>query len=209
MLMNSTGVYFDFVSEEALVVFLHGYRGNKDELSFLRSVIKGKRYSFLSFTYGKRDPNGAVSRVRGLDKKIFQTISSFLEQHHYQKVYLVGYSLGAALAFSLAKLIPCQGLILISVFDDRKELLRSKGIGLPLGENIRPVELVRKLQGLPMVFIHGIMDRSVSPERAKKVYEANSLHSFFISLPVSHYFNEPGSQIKLGLAVKAAFSFLS
>lgn len=47
-------IYFLEASKKKIIIFLHGYRGDKSELKFLRNfVIKKLHFSYYCFNYGE------------------------------------------------------------------------------------------------------------------------------------------------------------
>ncbi len=196
--MLKNNALYKHVSDQALVIYLPGYKGNKKELSFLRNfIVKEKNKSFLSLTYALHGSDKKNYAIKDIVSGLEETLKKFLSQRHFRRCYLVGYSLGAALALDLAARgkIKFDKLILISVFDDRKDLLAKRGINLSAQENISPVKLVKKNKKTPKVFIHGAFDMSIVPARGRKVYNNSGLRANkFILLPIGHQFDSVRSK---------------
>jgi len=199
--MSKNNALYQYVSDQAIVIYLPGYKGGKKELSFLRNfIIKEKKKSFFSLAYDLCGPDKKKYTTDDVVSEIEKTIKDFLVKHCFHKYYLVGYSLGAALALNLATrgVIKFDKLILISVFDDRKDLLAERGISLNPQENISPVKLVKKNKKTPKIFIHGALDASIDPSRGLKVYNnSRARGNRFILLPIGHKFNSPRSKVLL------------
>ncbi len=189
---------FDFIDDSgSLVVFLPGYKRDDNELSFLRDfIVKEKCFSFLYLPYQLVE--GSKERpIRKIVMKLVEQINIFFANRKFKSCYLIGYSLGAALALDIAVDYPNKfsGLVLISVFDDRRNLLLSRGIRLARENNISPIRLIKKNKQIRTLFIHGVSDKSVAIERAVKVFdESNKKISKFIPVFGDHYFNDPYSK---------------
>lgn len=204
--MYNNTIKFNSVDDETLVVLLPGYKGNNNELSFLRDyIVKEMGFSFLCLPY-KLTEEGKERPIRKVIKELVKKIKTFFDSHKFKHCYLIGYSLGAALALDIAskKTSNFSGLILISIFDDRKSLLLNRGIKLLRKNNISPIRIIKKVKNLPTLFIHGINDKSIVIERAKKVFkESNKKYSNLYTIPGDHYFNDRRSKLFLNKCVDA------
>jgi pimeloyl-ACP methyl ester carboxylesterase len=179
------------ISKKDLLIYLHGYRGNQYEQSFLADLVTKKfGYSFLSITYGARDRNGAIISLVQARKDLRQQITDFLITEQFENYYLVGYSLGGALSTELAadNFLFFKKIILLSIFDDRKQLLQQKNLYIPEAENISPINLVNSINPeAKLFFIHGKFDKAISIDRAFSVYKkVVSRNAVFIALPIGH-----------------------
>lgn len=195
-------------SKEKLVIFLPGYKESGTELSFLSDfIIHEKNFSFFSVPYLLEKKTGEINSISEIILGIEKGIKILLDDHHFSKCYLFGYSLGAALAMGLSKeiLIKFDKLILLSIFDDRRELLKLRGISINDRENISPIKLAEKNKEIPKTFIHGTKDTSIPIERARAVFNnCLAVNSSFISLEVTHYFRDKKSQQLLLEAINSS-----
>jgi predicted esterase len=196
--MYKSNTFLEFISKQAVAIYLPGYRNDKNELSSLRKFLtKEKKISFFSLSYSLQDTNGKEYSIKEVISEIEKTIKSGLDRYHFKKCYLIGYSLGAALALKIVSrnLFQFDRLILLSIFDDRKGLLRERGIDISDDKNVSPIDLIKKIKKTPMVFIHGAFDASIRTDRALKVYkESNSKKARFILLPADHHFSGTGQK---------------
>lgn len=202
--MYNNTIKFNSADDGTLVVFLPGYKGNNNELSFLRDfIVKEIGFSFLCLPY-KLTEKGKERPIRKINEELLKKIKTFLDSHKFKHCYLIGYSLGAALALDIAskKTSNFSSLILISIFDDRKSLLLTRGIKLLRKNNISPVRIIKKVKNLPTLFIHGINDKSIVVERVKKVFRvSNKKYSELCIIPGDHYFNDHRSKLLLNKCV--------
>lgn len=196
--MYSGDVFYKHVSDRAVIIYLPGYKGNKNEMSFLRNfIIKNKKISFFSLAYALSDANKKNYSIKHVILKTEEAIAKFLKGHHFKECYLIGYSFGAALALALVsrKLIKFNKLVLISIFDDRRDLLKNRGIDINNRENISPLNLIKANKKTMTTFIHGELDASVNIIRGQRVYNnSQKKNSKFITLSVGHYFNDANSK---------------
>lgn len=85
-----------------------------------------------------------------------------------RRLSVVGYSLGAYLGVVLAASDPLCRAVLLAAGGDLPE-------NIPFGRLVRsvadPLRAVRKLDGRPLLMVHGRRDRTVSPARAERLFE--------------------------------------
>ena len=58
-------------------------------------------------------------------------------------------------------MIKCDGLLLVSVFNDRQQLLQARGLKITDIDNISVGKLGRNFIQIPVTFIHGVKDTSI------------------------------------------------
>ncbi len=100
-------------------------------------------------------------------------------QNRYEKIGLIGFSLGAAAAIRLsARLGGVQTLVAVSApsaFDDIEFKFWTAGgsqTDNPLLKKERPTDSIRKLSGVPILLIHGARDATILPVHSQRLYEA-------------------------------------
>ena len=100
-------------------------------------------------------------------------------QTRYEKIGLIGFSLGAAAALRLAARVEQISMLVTvsapSAFEDME--FKSWAVGdhrtdNPLQKKDRPVDSIRKLSGVPVLVIHGAQDATLLPVHARRLYEA-------------------------------------
>jgi len=200
---------FRFITKRVLVIFFHGYKGNKNELPFLRKyIVKNLKLSFFSFTYGQRTKNNEIRNIKNLGQEIQKIIDPIIKEGDFKKVIFIGYSLGGAIALKtvINSIIQCDGLVFLSLFDRRKSLLHEKRVLLNQNEDIAPVNLIKKIpKTIPVVLIHGQNDKSISSKRSYRVFQKRrSLNTSFIAIPVGHHFTTKTDQD----IIKKTFKFV-
>jgi uncharacterized protein len=85
------------------------------------------------------------------------------------RVGIVGYSLGSQIGVAVAAALPAVRAVVVAAGGDLPD-------GSPLTTIARtvadPIRAVRRLQGRPLLMIHGHHDRTVTPAQAKRLYDA-------------------------------------
>lgn len=195
--MYNSNAKFYFASAESLVIFLPGYKRNNNGLPFSRRfIVDEKGFSFLYLPY-QLIKSGKEQPIEKITRRLMRQINAFSAYHKFKRRYLIGHSLGAALALVVAAKDSDKfsGLVLISIFDDRKKLLADKGERITEKNNIRPIRLIKKVKNIPTLFVHGVYDKSIDIERAKKVFEeSNKKLSKFSPILSDHYFKSSYSK---------------
>ena len=169
------------------------------------------RLSYLSFNYGERNNKNEVINIKNASNEAKRVLRKFLSKHSFKQVFLIGYSLGSGVAVMSAcqKSIKFDGIILVSIFDNLKQLLAQRGIEFTEKDNICPSKLVKNIE-IPIVFIHGNKDTSVPMKRGLTVYEnSDKKKSLFIAINADHYFKDHKSRKELCESVKKSLSFIS
>ena len=190
--------------DKTLVILLPGYKSNNQELLFLKDSMEKKRgTSFVCLPYQLIGGNGERP-IKQISEELIKQIRSLLLKHEFNHCYLIGYSLGSALALNIVVDYPnmFSGLVLISMFDDRKNLLLNRGIILAKENDIKPISLIEKTKRTNLLFIHGTSDKSIAIERAIKVFKkSNKKYSKFISIPDDHYFSNDHSKAPINKSI--------
>jgi alpha/beta superfamily hydrolase len=171
-----------------LIIYLPGYKTDINVSSIIRNVALKLNYKFLRINYSDELGNTFFDIEKIIDKVLIR-INKTLEKHSFEKVILIGYSFGAAIAVEIAINGFFNKLVLISVFDDRKSFLKKRKIKITCRENISPVKKIKQIK-IPIVFIHGNKDLSINLERSKKVFKKSNDKSIFLEINADHYFKQ-------------------
>ncbi len=173
-----------------IVIFLHGFTGNKNESNFSFSrqaklFDKNNIDSIRLDYYGSGDSDGEFQDMNFHDLIIQgRLIIDYVKSLEYKEIYLEGMSMGGALAIKLAS-IDIAKLILISPAINMRELTKNifeNNVILPNGNaDVRSLELSREFQesiqsidifedivdlDIPTLIIQGTKDISVPYENA-------------------------------------------
>jgi len=192
-------------SKDKIVIFVHGYKGDQNELGFLKEVFENRGYQYLSFKYGKRNKKDEIVDLAEAEKEVARFINLATSNVNPQTITVVGYSLGAAVAVRLCaeNKIQCNCLIVISVFDSRSDLLKERGISLSSDEDITPADLVKKFPAsTKLFFIHGVDDKSVGINRSRRVFlAAKKSNPTMVICKAGHQFNTSQEKNELKLCI--------
>jgi dienelactone hydrolase len=82
---------------------------------------------------------------------------------------IVGYSLGAYLALTLAADDPAARAVVLAAGGDLPAATPFTALVRPIAD---PLALVRRLEGRPLLMVHGREDRTVRPEQAERLFAA-------------------------------------
>jgi fermentation-respiration switch protein FrsA (DUF1100 family) len=85
------------------------------------------------------------------------------------RLALVGYSLGSYLGVSVAARDRAVRAVVLAAGGD---LPADLPFGMMVRAVIDPASAVRKLEGTPLLMVHGRRDRTVTPDQAKRLFEA-------------------------------------
>lgn len=177
-----------------LVIYIPGYKPNQHIFNVVKGSSLSLKYDLKKVTYSFK----STSDIIKLTKKIETEIKIKIKKGNWKKIILIGYSLGAAISVEISSRNPefFSKLILISVFNDRKSLLKERGILIKDQENLSPIKKISKIK-TPIVFIHGVDDISIRPELSIKVFKKANQPSSFIKLNSDHYFKKENQSEQL------------
>lgn len=183
-------------NKKTAIIFIPGYKNDSNCTVFEKIIKENRKFKLFSIHYNIKNTVGSFFTSKEIIANIIIDINKFIKYSVFDQYYLIGYSLGAALAMEITakKLIKCNKLILLSIFDNRKDLLKDKGIHLPNNENLVPYNSIKKIPNTPIVFMHGMFDKSVNIKRGLRVFKNSNNKSKFVFLPTDHYFNDSYSK---------------
>lgn len=164
-------------ANKRLVLFFHGNAGNAyGRLGDLDRLSEATASSVLLLSYrgyGKSD--GAPS-----EHGVYLDAEAALIYAHdklgfsEQQIFLLGRSLGSAVAINLAQHHKFAGLILVSPFTSGRDMARGMGLGWLAGIAGNPLDSIDKIANIksPALFIHGDADRVIPIEMGRRLFEA-------------------------------------
>lgn len=189
------GVHLDRARTETVVLYAHGFLSNKNHRAVPRFVeALSAHFDVISFDFRGHGESGGRCTFGDRERLDVDAVVTYARDHGYQKVVLVGSSMGGAIVILYAaERGNVDGLVTIGAFDS-PESLRSPtallGLRLlfrhPLGhwmaamargtrldhhqpQVMRPVDVVDRIQA-PVLFIHGEWDALISPQAAVRLY---------------------------------------
>ncbi len=165
-----------------VVVIAHGFYNNKDALLFkMMGDAFSKEYDVIAFDFRGHGKSSDVFTWTALEQKDLRAITAYALENHYQKIGVIGFSLGAAITLiEASEHQNIDSVIAVSspsdlgsinyhfwekdMWEDLKLNLgikgRGKGVrpGSPSLQKVRPGDIVEKISPTPVLFIHGEND---------------------------------------------------
>ena len=161
------------------IIYLHGNTGNiADRVPLIKPYIE-QGFGVLLVTYRGYSGNPGIPTEYGLYNDARGAIQFILREQDSPCIFLMGNSIGAAVAVQMATEPdnPIQGIILQSPFTSLVDVAKYHYWYIPIGalvkdkyDNFSKVERVRT----PVLMIQGTNDDTVPPEFGRKLYDAFS-----------------------------------
>ena len=178
-----------------VVIIAHGFYTNKDTVLFKKMADAfSKEYDVIMFDFRGHGKSGGLFTWMALEQKDLQAVIAYAKGNHYEKIGVVGFSFGAAIALieassrqgidSVIAVSAPIGLRSINyhfwekdMWEDLKLNFGAKGrgkgirLGSPFLQKIRPVDIVDKISPVPVLFIHGGKDWLVKPSHSQRLFD--------------------------------------
>ncbi len=177
-------LFFRRPDSRRIVLFLHGNAGHAFYRvgDALRLLDSGANVLLLSYRgYGKSE--GSPS-----ERGVYQDGRAALEHLHDElgysprQTFILGRSIGSAVAVDIARDRQLAGLILVTPFSSGRDMAAHLGVGWLSWLIGNPFDSVGKVSGVhvPMLFIHGDADRIIPMELGRRLFDASpTLHKTF------------------------------
>jgi hypothetical protein len=171
--INGTRAYFEKNSDK-LIIFYHGNAGSTCNRDYLKNKFKNLGFStlFVEYTGFSNDTKKPTKELLMND---VLNMDQFLKTVKFNKIIIIGESLGNALAIYHSTLTRVDKLLLISPFYKMEDLARNNfgiyPIKLILRENYDNGQLINKSKANKIRIIHGTDDDIISLDQAKKLFD--------------------------------------
>ena len=176
-------------SNTRLILFFHGNAGNAyDRLGDLKMLSEKTASSVLLLSYrgygkskGKPGENGIYLDAEAAFLYAINELG-FSEQD----IFLLGRSLGSAVAINLAQHRRFAGIILVSPFTSGRDMARQMGLGWMAGIAGTPLNSIEKVGDVqsPALFMHGTADKVIPIEMGRQLFAAYpSTQKIFREIP--------------------------
>ncbi|MDP4126417.1 MAG: alpha/beta fold hydrolase [Bacillota bacterium] len=196
--LKLSGWYLPAPQAKAIIIEAHGYNGNrcndKPELPVAKALVE-KGFSVLMFDFrDSGSSEGSLVSVGDFEQRDLLGAVDYAKELGYQKIGVIGYSMGAATsAIVAAQENDIQAIILDSPFADLKKYLEVNmphWTGLPNfpftpiiieeiplltginPERVSPIKAMESLTQKPILFIAGDADTTIPLENSKQLLEA-------------------------------------
>jgi pimeloyl-ACP methyl ester carboxylesterase len=165
-----------------VVIIAHGFYTNKDTALF-KSMTNAfsKEYDVIAFDFRGHGKSSDVFTWTALEQKDLRAIAAYAKENNYEKIGVIGFSLGAAIALIEASLHQnIDSVIAVSspmdlgsinyhfwekeMWEDLELNLGAKGQGKGVRsgslslQKIRPRDVIDKISPTPVLFLHGEKD---------------------------------------------------
>ncbi len=182
--INGTRAYFKKNSDK-LIVFYHGNAGSACQRANLLEIFNEPTISFLFVEYTGYSNSNDKPTKNALFKNVTD-VNGFIQKYNFSSVYVIGESLGSALASYHASLNSNYKLLLISPFYKLANIAKSSypiyPISFMLLDNYDNSKYVNTFN--TVTIIHGEQDQIIPILESKKYFEnITSKNKQFISIP--------------------------
>jgi dipeptidyl aminopeptidase/acylaminoacyl peptidase len=183
-------------SSKNIVIFAHGYGDNRSTIKAtlpVANAIHKQGIATLLFDFrASGESEGDITTLGMNEKYDLNAAIAFAQSKGYEKIGLMGFSMGAATAIDTAtESSNVKAVIADSSFSDLKSYLQdnlpiwsglpsfftpiilsiSDFIGLDAGE-IRPIQSIKKISNIPVFLIHTKKDPSIPSSESVKLAKA-------------------------------------
>ncbi len=181
-----------------VILFAHGIEGNVTTLTpHLKSFCDRHHAAVMVFDYrgygrseGKPSEEGLYQDARAARKWLAARTNL-----PPQDIVLMGRSLGAAVMVELAATEGARGLILESAFTTLPDVVSQHAWGLPckhlMACQFDSLGRIGNYHG-PLLICHGELDRLISIDHAKQLFERANQPKRFVSIPGADHQDPPG-----------------
>lgn len=178
-----------------VVIVAPGFYNNKDTFLF-KGITEafGKEYDVIVFDFRGHGKSSGLFSWTAYEQKDLQAIISYAKDNHYDKIGVIGFSFGAAIALIVATNHQnIDSLIAVSAPADLKSMnyhfwekdmwedlmlnfgIKGRGKGVRSGnaflKKIRPIDIVDKISPTPILFLHGEKDWLIKPSHSQRLFE--------------------------------------
>ena len=169
---NGTRAYFQ-KNSDTLVVFYHGNAGSACGRTYMKRMIENAGHSYLIVEYAgysgdQRSPS------RELLFRDAENMAEFIEEKNFQKVLLVGESIGGSVAAHHAEMGRYDAMLLIAPFDSMRAVAQNAFPLYPakwlLMEDYDNVEMLRDKDNIWIM--HGTNDNVIPMKHSEKLFES-------------------------------------
>jgi pimeloyl-ACP methyl ester carboxylesterase len=177
------------------LIIAHGFYNNKDTYLFKKIAESFlSHYDVILFDFRGHGQSTGSFEWTAAEAKDLAAIIQYADKQGYQKIGVMGFSLGAAISLvEASQNHDIDSLIVVSapydfwkinyhfwkpeMFSDLKLNLGPKGRGKsirphhPFHKKVKPIDIVDQISPVPILFIHGKKDWLISYQHSEKLYQ--------------------------------------
>ncbi|MHC4995113.1 MAG: alpha/beta hydrolase [Planctomycetota bacterium] len=159
-----------------VVLFLHGNGGNVYQRLDYARQLRRLELNVLLLSYRGYGKSGGEHTEEGVYRDAESALDYLRDAHgfDYPAMFIMGRSLGSAVAVHVAQHKPLAGLILVSPLATGREVVRDMGLGWIGWVAGNPFDTLNKIPNVlcPTLFVHGDQDRLIPIAQGQKLFEA-------------------------------------
>ena len=177
-----------------VVIIAPGFYNNKDTVLF-RSMAEhfSRKYDVIVFDFRGHGKSSDVFTWTALEQKDLRAITAYAKENKYEKIGVIGFSLGAAITLIEASFHQnIDSVIAVSSPSDLGKIdfhfwekdmwrdlmlnfgIKGKGKGVRSGslalQKTRPIDVVDKISPTPVLFLHGEKDWLVKLSHSQRLF---------------------------------------
>lgn len=177
------------------IIYFHGNGGNVNSVGWLGATLAARGFNVLLFDYrGYGRSEGVVTNERGIYRDADAAYDYMVRERGVspERLVLYGQSLGTTAAVDLAVRKPCGAIILESGLSSASDMASLILPWVPVWvsrhqqnhfESAKKLERVR----VPVLVVHGGLDRTIPVEQGYKLYDAASEPKRLIIIPEARH----------------------
>lgn len=171
---------FSKVSSSSLVLILHGLEGSSDR-AYARAMVKECNHNNLdACVFNQRSCSGEINRLfssyhSGKSDDLKEVLNWIKENHNYQKVYLVGYSLGGNIILKFLGETADSGIEAAVAISAPVDL---KSSALALAKKSNYVYMRRFLKSLRIKTLHKMENTTNPPFKKEELFACKNFLDF-------------------------------
>ncbi len=180
------------------IIIAHGFYNNKDTVLFRQIAERiSEYYDVITFDFRGHGKSSGLFSWTSREPMDLKAVVSYVKKEGYQKIGVMGFSLGASIALiEASRNQDINSLITVSapydfwkinyhfwepdMLEDLKLNMGKKGKGKgmrpssPFFKKVSPIDIVDKICSRPVLFIHGEKDWLIKPAHSKRLFEKAS-----------------------------------
>jgi len=172
---------------QAVVIYFHGNSGNIGQRIFQLQKLAEAGVNVLGVGYRGYGKSTGRPSERGIYADGLAALDYAAKKLGFKKdcIFLLGRSIGSAVALETARGLPLAGVILISPLTSGRQMAKVHGFG-PMawlaGNKFDNLEKIDQLMA-PLLIIHGTRDEITPFKMGKQLYEKAHGPKKFVSIP--------------------------
>ena len=165
--------YLESEGSETILVYYHGNAGSACDRSFIKDILKDHGISLLFVEYSGYSAD-IRKPTRDLILQDAKNAKAFIDQMGYERLFLIGNSLGSAVASYHQTLQTPERIVLLSPFDKLSNVGKIHYPFLPVDlimrEEYDPDDWIKDYVG-KILIIHGLEDEIIPIKLAERLYD--------------------------------------